>query len=55
MSTAGNGKKAQCPRCGQPMRRETDGIRRPPMPGVFWFCVNQACQDGRGNKVYSGG
>ena len=26
---------AMCPRCGEPMRRERDGVRMPPMPQVF--------------------
>ena len=44
-----------CPACGKPMRREFDGVRNPPMPGVFWFCVNPECEDGRRNRLYSGG
>ena len=47
--------RARCPRCGELMRRERDGVRLPPMPGVFWFCGNVDCEDGRRNKVYSGG
>jgi len=37
------------------MRREFDGVRVPPMPGIFWFCTNAACEEGKGNKLYSGG
>ena len=44
-----------CSRCGAPMRREFDGVRTPPMPGVFWFCINSECEDGKRNKIYSGG
>ena len=44
-----------CPKCGQPMRREFDGVRNPPMPGVFWFCTNAECGDGGRNRIYSGG
>ena len=44
-----------CPTCGKPMRREFDGVRNPPMPGVFWFCTNFECEDGKRNKIYSGG
>ncbi len=47
--------KAACPKCGQPMRREVDGVRRPPMPHIFWFCRNLDCEDGSRNKVYNGG
>ena len=46
---------AVCPRCGEPMRRERDGVRMPPMPQVFWFCVNIECEDGKRNQIYSGG
>ena len=45
----------QCPKCQQPMRREIDGARQPPMPQVFWFCMNQDCEEGGKNRVYSGG
>ncbi len=44
-----------CPACGQPMRREFDGVRNPPMPGVFWFCTELDCDDGKRNRVFSGG
>ena len=44
-----------CPRCGKPMRRELDGVREPPMPHIFWFCVNVDCEDGKRNRLYSGG
>ena len=37
------------------MRREFDGVRNPPMPGVFWFCTELDCEDGRRNRVFSGG
>jgi hypothetical protein len=37
------------------MRREFDGVRNPPMPGVFWFCTNTECEDGGRNRLYSGG
>ena len=47
--------KVNCPTCGEPMRREFDGIRNPPLPGIFWFCTNLDCQDGKGNRTYSGG
>ena len=47
--------KATCPTCGEPMRREFDWVRNPPMPGVFWFCTNADCADGKGNRIYSGG
>ena len=45
----------RCPTCGEPMRREFDGVRNPPMPGVFWFCTNADCEDGKRNRLYSGG
>ena len=44
-----------CPACGQPMTREIDGLRSPPMPEVFWFCTNGRCEDGKQNKIYYGG
>ena len=47
--------KTPCPTCGEPMRREMDGVRAPPLPGVFWFCTNRDCEDGRKNRIYSGG
>lgn len=47
--------RVACPTCGQPMRREFDGIRVPPMPSVFWFCTNAACAEGKNNKLYHGG
>lgn len=50
-----NVEKPLCPICGTPLRREFDGVRNPPMPGVFWFCTNGDCEDGRRNKIYSGG
>jgi hypothetical protein len=37
------------------MRREYDGVRNPPMPQVFWFCINADCEDGVRNRIYSGG
>ena len=46
---------ADCPACGATMRREIDGVRRPPMPQVFWFCTNSNCEDGNKNKLYRGG
>ena len=50
-----DGKSAVCPVCGTQMRREHDGVRVPPMPNVFWFCVNVDCEEGRNNRLYSGG
>ena len=47
--------QAVCPKCKEPMRRERDGVRAPPMPEIFWFCTNQKCEDGKSNKVFSGG
>jgi len=44
-----------CPVCGEAMRRELNGFRAPPTPGVFWFCTNADCDDGRQNRIYSGG
>ena len=44
-----------CPKCSREMRREHDGLRVPPMPHVFWFCTNSDCDDGRNNRLYSGG
>ena len=44
-----------CPSCDSPMRREFDGVRNPPLPGVFWFCTDLECDDGRRNKLYHGG
>ena len=44
-----------CPTCGQPMRREFDGMRTPPMPKVFWFCINVDCEDGKENRTFHGG
>ena len=46
---------AVCPICESPMRREFDGVRNPPLPGIFWFCTNLECEDGRRNRLYSGG
>ncbi len=37
------------------MRKEYDGVRQPPMPSVFWFCVNPDRPDGKQNRVYHGG
>jgi hypothetical protein len=37
------------------MRREFDGVRNPPAPGVFWFCTNLDCEDGKRNPLFSGG
>ena len=48
-------KPANCPVCGEPMRREVDGVRVPPMPHTFWFCTNRDCDDGKRNRIYSGG
>ena len=45
----------ECPTCTEPMRRELDGVRFPPMPHVFWFCATRDCQDGKRNRLYSGG
>jgi len=53
--TTDDQKQATCPTCGEPMRREKDGVRLPPMPGIFWFCRNRECPDGTRNRVYSGG
>lgn len=55
MTTQHKGQSALCPTCGEPMRREIDGVRLPPMPGVFWFCPNKDCPDGKRNRIYSGG
>ena len=44
-----------CPTCGQQFRRERNGFRNPPMPVVFWFCINTECEDGKLNRIYSGG
>ena len=44
-----------CPKCGERMRREFDGVRNPPAPGVFWFCTNLDCEDGKRNPLFSGG
>jgi RNase P subunit RPR2 len=48
-------KRAICPKCAEPMRSERDGVREPPMPHVFWLCVNVDCEDGKRNRIYSGG
>ena len=45
----------QCPICEEPLRREFDGVRNPPAPGVFWFCTNADCTDGARHKIFSGG
>ena len=50
-----NVESAPCPTCGEPMRREFDGVRNPPMPSLFWFCTNTDCKDGTRNKLYMGG
>ena len=57
MTTASdtNTARSACPKCGHDMRREHDGVRVPPMPKVFWFCTNSDCEDGRNNRLYSGG
>ncbi len=55
MTTTNESNQAACPNCGEPMRREKDGVRLPPMPGVFWFCRNVDCEDGKRNRVFSGG
>jgi hypothetical protein len=47
--------KTICPTCGNPMRREYDGVRTPPMPQIFWFCTSSECDDGKKNKLFSGG
>ncbi len=47
--------EVRCPVCGESMRREFDGVRNPPMPGIFWFCTNPECDDGKKNRLYSGG
>ena len=44
-----------CPVCNQLMRKEYDGVRRPPAPKIFWFCVNTQCEEGSGNRLYQGG
>ena len=44
-----------CPTCTQSMRREFDGVRNPPMPAIFWFCTNTVCEDGKRNRIHSGG
>ena len=46
---------ATCPSCGQSMRQELDGVRRPPMPKIFWFCANIDCKEGKSNKIFHGG
>ena len=55
MSTPDEPQKAACPVCGDSMRREKDGVQVPPKPGVFWFCANLKCSDGKRNRVFSGG
>ena len=55
MSVSESRDQANCPTCGEPMRRERDGVRSPPMPQVFWFCINARCEDGKQNQIYSGG
>ena len=55
MTTPDPPKQAACPTCTQPMRRERDGVRLPPLPNLFWFCTNVDCEDGKKNRVYSGG
>jgi len=45
----------ECPSCGHPMRRESNGVRTPPMPAVFWFCTDKNCGAGMRNRIYSGG
>ena len=55
MTTERGSGKAACPTCGEAMRREKDGVRLPPMPNVFWFCPNLKCEDGKRNRVFSGG
>jgi len=47
--------RALCPACGEPMRREYDGVRNPPMPHVFWFCTNSDCPEGKENLLFHGG
>jgi hypothetical protein len=53
--TTGATTQVLCPTCREAMRREVDGVRVPPMPGVFWFCTNASCEDGKRNRVYRGG
>ena len=59
MSTSSGEETSQpavvCPVCGEAMRREVNGFRSPPMPGAFWFCTSVDCDDGRQNRIYSGG
>ena len=55
MTTPNTPRPSICPACGEPMRRELDGMRVPPMPQVFWFCTNAHCEDGRRNKLFRGG
>ena len=55
MASTEGGQQPVCPICGQPMRRELDGARVPPMPHVFWFCTNSNCADGEKNKLFRGG
>ena len=55
MTQAQTPKAVVCPTCDEPMRRELDGVRFPPMPHIFWFCANRDCRDGKRNKLYSGG
>ena len=55
MTTSEAPTPVSCPRCGKPMRRELDGVREPPMPKIFWFCANRSCEEGKQNKIYSGG
>lgn len=55
MSTPAQSQRAPCPKCGESMRQEKDGVRLPPMPHVFWLCTNSRCEDGKKNRVYSGG
>ena len=43
----------KCPECGEPMRREHNGVRGKPQ--VFWYCTNPRCSDGSTNRLYEGG
>ena len=51
-SSVTDNNQTACPVCGEPMRREFDGVRNPPMPHVFWFCINPKCDDGNRNKIF---
>ena len=55
MSEESKDEGANCPSCGHPMRKERNGVRVPPTPGVFWFCADLDCEDGLQNRVFHGG